>query len=87
MKRRPEAAPPDAGLLGALKALRLRLAQRERLPAYIIFTNAALSDMAARRPATMEEFLAVPGVGEKKAQRYGQAFLEAIQAYEAAKEP
>ena len=43
--------------------------------------------MAARRPATMEEFLAVPGVGEKKAQRYGQAFLEAIQAYEAAKEP
>lgn len=87
VKRRPEAAPPDAGLLGALKALRLRLAQRERLPAYIIFTNAALSDMAARRPATMEEFLAVPGVGEKKAQRYGQAFLEAIQAYEAAKEP
>ena len=68
----------DAGLLAALKAERLRLAQEENVPAYIVFSNATLTDMAAKCPRTMEEFLEVSGVGAVKAQRYGQAFLQAI---------
>lgn len=69
------------GLLEALKALRARLARKEQVPAYIVFSNATLSDMAARQPRTPEEFLRVSGVGEKKAERYGTAFLAEIAAF------
>ncbi len=72
----------DEGLFAALKALRFKLAREENLPAYIIFSNAALSDMAARQPSCMSEFLQVSGVGEIKAARYGKAFLEAISAWQ-----
>lgn len=85
IKQRPKSTAPDqvdAALLNALKALRSRLAQEAHIPAYLIFSNAALSDMAAKQPHTMEEFLEVSGVGEKKAAQYGTAFLAAIQAYE-----
>lgn len=83
-KLRKEAAfssPNTAGLLEELKALRLTLAQKEGMPAYIVFSNATLQDMAQKAPVTMEEFLNVSGVGSYKAQRYGQAFLAAIRKY------
>jgi ATP-dependent DNA helicase RecQ len=69
-------------LFQRLKALRSRLAREEGVPAYIIFANASLADMAAKRPRTWEEFLTVSGVGQAKAQRYAEPFLEAIRAYE-----
>jgi len=72
---------PEEDLLSALKALRTRLAQEAGVPAYIIFSNAALNDMAAKRPRTMPEFLDVSGVGEIKAGRYGEVFLKAIAEY------
>ncbi len=75
--------PVDSGLLAALKAERYRLAQREGVPAYIVFSNAVLSGMAARMPHSMEEFLEISGVGEKKAARYGEDFLSVIADYEA----
>ena len=75
---RPAVQEADGSLLSALKALRSRLAQEAGVPAYIIFSNATLADMAALRPLDMEEFLQVSGVGRVKAERYGQAFLEAI---------
>lgn len=65
-------------LLLALKGLRTRLAQEQNVPGYIVFSNATLSDMAARRPRDMEEFLEVSGVGRKKAEQYGTVFLETI---------
>jgi ATP-dependent DNA helicase RecQ len=68
----------DEGLLVNLKALRTKLAKEENVPAYIIFSNAALADMTAKQPQNMAEFLQVSGVGEVKAARYGQAFLEEI---------
>ncbi len=68
----------DSSLLAALKALRFRLAQEAGVPAYVVFSNAALADMAALRPLDMEEFLQVSGVGRVKAERYGEAFLKAI---------
>lgn len=69
-------------LFMALKALRFKLAQQENVPAYIIFSNASLVDMAAKVPRDIEEFLEVSGVGEVKASRYGRAFLDEIKKYE-----
>jgi len=71
-------AQADEGLFATLKALRTKLAQEENVPAYIVFSNAALADMAAKQPRNMAEFLQVTGVGAVKAARYGQAFLEEI---------
>ena len=73
----------DGGLAAVLKALRSRLAQEAGVPAYIIFSNATLADMAALRPLTMEEFLQVSGVGRVKAERYGAVFLQAIRDWRA----
>lgn len=69
------------GLFEALRALRTKLAAKENVPAYIIFSNAALADMAAKQPLTLEEFRLVSGVGEVKAKKYGGAFLEEISAW------
>ena len=82
----PKAARPGAADLGAadaelferLRALRLALAQEAAVPPYVIFHDATLAAMAAARPATEEELLALPGVGEKKLATYGKAFLEEI---------
>ncbi len=73
----------DGGLLAALKSLRFRLAQEAGIPAYMVFSNATLTEMAALRPLTMEEFLQVPGVGKVKAERYSRVFLQAIQDWRA----
>ena len=81
----PDADTPDAavdGLYESLRALRLSVAQREGVPAYVVFTNAALADMARKRPRTVGELLQVSGVGEVKAGRYGAEFLRAIEAWE-----
>ncbi|MCI9121880.1 MAG: DNA helicase RecQ [Oscillibacter sp.] len=73
----------DSGLFEALRALRYRLSQEEGVPAYMIFSNKTLTEMAAARPVTWEEFLRVPGVGTVKADRYGAAFLKAIEDWRA----
>ena len=51
------------------------------MPAYIIFNDRTLVEMAARRPQDEEAMLEVPGVGPAKLKRYGAAFLEAIRTY------
>ena len=58
--------------------VRTRLAKREGVPPYVIFSNATLTDMALRRPQSLGELLDVSGVGEQKQRRYGKAFLAAI---------
>ncbi len=80
---RPVSREADGSLLAALKALRSRLAREAGVPAYVIFSNASLADMAALRPLDMEEFLQVSGVGRVKAERYGEAFLKAIRDWRA----
>ena len=67
--------------LADLRRLRLQLAARAHVPAYIIFSDATLRDMCAKKPETREEFLQVSGVGEHKLNRYGRAFLEVIQKH------
>ncbi|KAF2992588.1 DNA helicase RecQ [Methylocystis sp. MJC1] len=66
-------------ILSALKRKRRDLAQEEGVPAYVIFADRTLIDMAEKRPATLDEMLAVHGVGERKVARYGDAFLEALE--------
>ncbi len=74
-------APGEEGLFQALKKLRYRLAQKENVPPFMIFSNATLTDMAAKQPRSLAELLEVSGVGEKKAEKYGAAFLLAIGEY------
>ena len=68
-------------LFAALRALRADLARRESVPAYVIFSNATLADMAEKAPRSFSELLEVSGIGERKASRYGEAFLKAIEDY------
>ncbi len=72
----------DGGLLSRLKRLRFRLAQEQNVPSYIVFSNAALEDMAMKQPATKDDFLKVSGVGAVKAERYGEQFLAEIRAWQ-----
>ena len=72
-KKTDSLAPETEDLFSALRAVRTRLAQEENVPAYVVFSNATLADMAEKAPRTMDEFLDVTGVGEVKAARYGEA--------------
>ena len=69
----------DEKLLAALYALRKRLAAKQNVPAYMVFSDATLREMVRSKPLSMDEFLNITGVGEKKAARYGMAFLRAIE--------
>jgi ATP-dependent DNA helicase RecQ len=77
----PELAAGDQGLLTRLKELRRTLAGARRVPAYVVFSDATLIEMAQRRPATPAELLTVSGVGVAKLERYGQEFLEVIASH------
>lgn len=70
--------PEEDALFQRLRVLRKELADRQGVPAYIVFSDQVLREMAARRPGTPEELLDVPGVGPAKLERYGRAFLEEI---------
>ena len=89
MKRRPDAAPPppqqpaappgaEENLFVALKALRRRIADARKMPAYIVFNDATLIAMAESKPTTPDELLAIPGVGPRKLAAYGEAFLSLL---------
>ena len=68
----------DTDLFERLRALRRRLADKENVPAYIVFSDAVLREMAARRPRSADQLLEIPGVGPAKLERYGAAFLRVI---------
>ncbi len=68
----------DDALLTRLKSLRKQLADARSIPAYLVFSDAALIQMVERRPSTDNELLAVSGVGPKKLAQYGAAFLAAL---------
>ncbi|TVP72865.1 MAG: DNA helicase RecQ [Rhodobacteraceae bacterium] len=68
----------DAPLLSALKARRRALAEEARVPAYVIFTDRTLIEMAETRPDSMDAMARISGVGGKKLERYGALFLEVV---------
>ena len=69
----------DEKLLNALYAVRKRLAGKQNLPAFMVFNDATLREMAEKKPMSIDELLNISGVGEKKAARYGNAFLRVIE--------
>lgn len=74
---RPE-VPVNSDLLDALKALRKSIASKKSVPAYVIFTDATLTDMCKKCPETPDEMLEVSGVGRTKLEKFGKEFLEVI---------
>lgn len=65
----------------ALRELRLQIAKEKDLPAYVIFNDHSLKEMARDLPQTPGQFLAIKGVGTKKLDQYGDAFMEVIKEY------
>ena len=72
----------DSELFNLLKDLRLVLARERQVPAYIIFHDRTLVAMVARRPKTISEFAAIPGVGQAKLTDFADVFTELIRAFE-----
>ena len=70
----------DLALFDALRALRADLAREQNVPAYVIFHDATLREIATRRPASRGELAAMGGIGANKLARYGDAVLDAIRA-------
>ena len=81
VRRVRQKAQVDKALLSRLIRLRRSIAEEQHVPPFVIFTNATLRDMAAKQPRSRSEMLRVDGVGERKLERYGSAFLRVIQAY------
>ena len=71
-------APERQGLFDALRAHRRDLAKAQGVPPYVIFHDVTLEAMAEQQPRTLDEFAALPGVGEKKLERYAAAFIKVI---------
>ena len=74
----------NAPLLAALKAKRRELAELARVPAYIVFNDRTLIEMAETRPETLDAMARISGVGAKKLEKYGPVFLEVITGEQAA---
>jgi DNA helicase-2/ATP-dependent DNA helicase PcrA len=77
-KRAPantEELPPA---FGALREWRLERAKADEVPAYVVFHNATLAEIAERRPSTLAELAGIPGVGPSKLERYGEDVLAAL---------
>ena len=73
-----QVADEDASLLSALKAKRRALAEAAGAPAYVIFPDRTLIEMAEKRPMTLDEMMGITGVGAKKLESYGALFLSVI---------
>lgn len=71
----------DDPLFEVLRDVRKQIAESEKVPPFVIFSDASLKDMCARLPKTTEEFLQVSGVGELKLKKYGLEFIQVIRTF------
>ena len=71
----------DRELFEELRQLRRKLADEENVPAFVIFADSVLREMAEKRPSTQENLLSLSGIGQKKSERYGDIFLQTIKTY------
>lgn len=76
--KKPKQAKAENGLLEQLKQLRKEIAKKAGVPPYVIFHDAALTEMSAVRPLTLDALSYIKGVGESKKNKYGKDFLEVI---------
>ena len=75
---RPQVDEEDADLLSALKSRRRALAEAQGVPAYVVFADRTLIEMAEKRPQSLDQMMGITGVGTKKLESYGAAFLAVI---------
>ena len=75
------ASTTDESLFERLRALRKRLADENGLPPYVIFHDSTLREMAEHRPLDLDQFAALPGVGQAKLARYGEQFIAAVREH------
>lgn len=78
VKEREEKPSLQNELFETLRRLRLDLAKKENLPAYAIFNDKTLSEIALQQPTTLEAFADIPGVGSHKLKKYGKIFIQEI---------
>jgi len=71
----------DGALLDALKALRSKLAKTQNVPAYVVFSDRTLVELATHRPANPAAMREIHGIGDAKLERYGTSFLEVVRAH------
>ena len=64
-----------------LRALRARLAKVQGVPAFVVFTDATLHELAQLQPSNQNQMREVPGIGEAKLRKYGEVFLKTIAEY------
>lgn len=82
LPRKVEKSDGDSqSLFERLRLLRRNVASQENLPPYMIFSDSTLREMAETRPINQAGFIRISGVGEKKLEKYGAAFIEEIKAY------
>lgn len=71
----------DKNLFEALRNLRRECAEEEKFPAYIVFSDKVLHNLASIKPLTLDQFAKVPGIGEYKTQKYGLRFITLIKRF------
>ena len=85
-ERAPDDAPTlsgaDEALLARLRDLRRTIAKQDQVPAYVVFADRTLAEMAVRRPTTSTALGAIRGVGPAKIQKYGDRFLDVIRTFD-----
>ena len=78
-------APVEQTLFEHIRELRNKIAKEQGKPAFVIFSNETIKDMASQKPSNEEEFLSITGVGEFKAEQFGEIFLKAIAEFRSGK--
>ncbi|MDR1875176.1 MAG: DNA helicase RecQ [Synergistaceae bacterium] len=81
--RKEAGATADGELFGLLRGLRRELADAQNVPPYVVFADSVLHSICAAMPANGEEFLAIPGVGRTKLEKYGHRFLDLLNRWRA----
>jgi ATP-dependent DNA helicase RecQ len=83
-KRQEPASTGDAALFEALRTHRLHVARAGGVPPYVVASDRTLRELAALAPRTRADLLAVHGIGDAKADRYGEGFLQVVARHRAA---
>ena len=73
----------DRLLFDRLRRLRTQIARDQSVPPYVVFPDATLAGIAAARPVTPDSLLSVSGIGQSKLDKYGEAVLDLVEAFEA----
>lgn len=72
----------DITLFEQLRSLRKKLADQQKIPPYVVFADRTLLALSRAQPQTLDDFVKIPGVGERKLALYGAPFIEVIASFQ-----